>query len=153
MNAIPYIWVGLSVLAVLLSLWASWHGFKEARARSKEEARAIQRLNPEEISLGHQQKLSGWLLFWVHIAFLLHQALFLYVGVESIRDPGRSMREDATAREQSRAYSMLAAQFLIVGSQVLLVVNTRSQVKIREIMEIGEEKEGEEQKGRDPVLE
>jgi hypothetical protein len=160
MNAIPFIWVGLSILAVLLSTWASWHGFKEARARNREEDRALQRHDPEEISLGRQQRLSGWLLFWVHIAFLVHQALFLYVGVEAVREPGPAMQEDATLRQESRAYSMLTAQFLIVGSQILLVINTGSQVKIRKILDLGEENKedeeeakGEEQKGRGPVLE
>jgi uncharacterized membrane protein len=117
---ITYTWTILSVLAVLLALWATSYAKREARQTREERAyQRSRRVTNGRLVIAEQQCSQAIKLLWAHRGVYVHQGLFLITGLYAL--------------------CLLSAQFVIVGMQVLLFLVSREQRQAREDWESREQ--------------
>jgi hypothetical protein len=138
---ITYTWTILSVLAVLLALWATSYAKREARQTREERAyQRSRRVTNGRLVIAEQQCSQAIKLLWAHRGVYVHQGLFLITGLYALFHPSLPEPENLpTIRSVVIPLCLLSAQFVIVGMQVLLFLVSREQRQAREDWESREQ--------------
>lgn len=131
--AIQLTWTSLSFVAVILALLAT--NFAKDEARETKEERSFQRSRRAKnglLILAEQQASQAYKLLWAHRMVYIHQSLFFFAGFYALFSPSLPEPEHLpTIRSVAIPVSLVAAQFVIVGMQLVLFQVTREQRRAR----------------------
>jgi uncharacterized membrane protein len=123
-------WVVASLIAVLLALWAIQRAYRVKRETCLDlEAILTKGVANGRVLFARQQEAEARLIFWAHAGIVVHQTLFLLVGLYAMSHPDPNEIPVGTPFLEAVGVpvAMLVAQWIAVGVNICLVLVTYGQ--------------------------
>jgi hypothetical protein len=122
-------WAIASLIAVVVALWAIRRAHRVKREMELDLKAIIKAgVVNGRVSFAKQQEAEGGFIFWAHAGIVVHQTLFLLVGIYAITHPEPPPPVGTPFLEAiGIPLIMLVAQWLAVGVNLCLVLVTYGQ--------------------------